>query len=194
MTLTPAAVAALLRGEIENLHAASTPGGIEAQEAAGQAILSSDNNRLPLRIIPTKITHAMIEAAWGVKFGAPVEDIFIETAFPEGWKIVPTAHNMWSDLIDDKGSRRAGVFYKAAFYDRKAHLTINRRYEVNITYQTSPQYYSIVDNKLGKEIYYLGKAGERDFQTQDALINDGEEWLKKNYPDYTNPLAYWNEV
>ena len=35
--INPAALAALLGGEMENFIAASTEGGIEAQEAAGQA-------------------------------------------------------------------------------------------------------------------------------------------------------------
>ena len=41
---------------------------------------------------------------------------------------------MWSDLVDDKGRKRTSIFYKAAFYDRSAHIGVNRRYGISIDY------------------------------------------------------------
>ena len=31
---------------------------------------------------------------------------------------------MWSSVVDELGRERAAVFYKAAFYDRRAHMTL----------------------------------------------------------------------
>jgi hypothetical protein len=47
-------------------------------------------------------------------------------SLPPGWKVVPTDHSMWSDLVDAKGEKRASIFYKAAFYDRDAFIRIEK--------------------------------------------------------------------
>lgn len=67
-------------------------------------------------------------AAIGIVIGEPVDDLFVNVTLPDGWKKVATDHDMWSKLIDDQGRERAMIFYKAAFYDRKAHIRFN---EVN---------------------------------------------------------------
>ena len=58
-------------------------------------------------------------------------ELFIKVELPEGWSIKPTDHSMWSNLVDDKGRERASIFYKAAFYDRDAHLSFNRRFRIS---------------------------------------------------------------
>jgi len=118
--MTPAAMAALLAGDLKNFVAASTPGGIEAQEAAGQAEVVRDCNRLPKRMI--RCERSDFEAL-GFEFIGPADDLFDLVAFPAGWKLVATDHSMWSDLLDGDGVKRFAVFYKAAFYDRKAHVS-----------------------------------------------------------------------
>ena len=60
--------------------------------------------------------------AMGIVFGKPVNNIFVEVTLPEGWKKVPTDHQMWNDLVDDKGVKRASIFYKASFYDERAFI------------------------------------------------------------------------
>jgi hypothetical protein len=44
-SMTPAAVQAMLNGDLTNVLAASTPGGIERQEAAGQAAMVKTADR-----------------------------------------------------------------------------------------------------------------------------------------------------
>ncbi len=95
------------------------PGGIEAQEARGQQQLVESD------VLPTEVrgNKAELEAA-GVVFGDPVpgDPLFCSVQLPAGWQKQPTDHAMWSDLVDDQGRKRAGIFYKAAFYDRKAFV------------------------------------------------------------------------
>ncbi len=52
------------------------------------------------------------------------DHLFYDVTLPEGWKITPTEHPMWSNLVNNKGKIIANVFYKAAFYDRGAHTHI----------------------------------------------------------------------
>lgn len=54
--------------------------------------------------------------------GENVDDLFCEATLPAGWSKEGSDHAMWSYLLDERGIRRVGVFYKAAFYDRKADM------------------------------------------------------------------------
>ena len=67
-------------------------------------------------------------AAMGVKMGAPLKDdpLFRRAELPAGWSIKPTDHNLWSDLCDETGKKRASIGYKAAFYDRWATISPER--------------------------------------------------------------------
>jgi hypothetical protein len=95
---------------------------IGAQESAGQReMVSSD-------VIPAEL-NGCTEAdliALGFVLGGPVEGdpLFRYATLPPGWKREGSDHDMWSYIRDGDGYRRCSVFYKAAFYDRKAHLGI----------------------------------------------------------------------
>lgn len=96
------------------------PGGIERQESAGQRqLLESD--QLPTRILSGTEAEFL---ALGFTFGAHDESdpIFRPATFPTGWKRGRSDHAMWSYIVDERGIRRVSIFYKAAFYDRSAHM------------------------------------------------------------------------
>ena len=69
----------------------------------------------------------------GIKFGpADSEDpMFMSAELPEGWKKVGSDHSMWSKVVDEKGRERLSIFYKAAFYDRDAHIDLCSRFSVS---------------------------------------------------------------
>ena len=97
----------------------SSDGLIEESEKRGQqSFVNSDT-------LPTEGDRKELEAA-GVRFLGPVEGdpIFTYVELPEGWKKVATDHDMWSKLVDAEGVERASIFYKAAFYDRSAFLSV----------------------------------------------------------------------
>lgn len=100
----------------------ATGAAIERQEAQGQrSLVSSDT--LPASMGPDG--RAQLEAA-GVKFGDSVEGgrLFVYAELPPGWQKRATDHSMWSELVDETGRVRASIFYKAAFYDRDAFMTV----------------------------------------------------------------------
>ncbi len=103
-----------------------TEGMITDQEARGQqSLVNSDT-------LPSEISgdgKEILEVA-GVKFLGPVEDdnLFQYVELPSGWKKIPTDHDMWSNLVDDRGCIRAAIFYKGAFYDRKADMRACKRF------------------------------------------------------------------
>lgn len=99
-----------------------TSGYIGEMEAAGQRQLVNSD------VLPTEVLHGTDEdyIALGFVFGEPVEGdpLFRHATLPEGWRREGSDHDMWSYLVDEKGQRRVAIFYKAAFYDRGAHMSM----------------------------------------------------------------------
>lgn len=96
-------------------------GYIESMEAAGQRQLIASTE------LPTD-THDSDDEfiALGFTFGAPNQDdpLFRPATLPEGWKKVGSDHAMGSYVVDGKGRKRVSIFYKAAFYDRRANMCL----------------------------------------------------------------------
>ena len=111
------------RGPSDHLLGILTEGQssyIEVMEAEGQAqVVNSDV--LPIEMNGGK--RGDYEAL-GFVFGDVVDDLFQAVTLPGGWRREGSDHSMWSYVVDAEGSRRVAVFYKAAFYDRRAFMRI----------------------------------------------------------------------
>ena len=183
-----AALAAAMNGDLANAMIASTPGGIERQEAEGQRTL------LESTMLPKEIRGATREqlTALGFKFGADVDDLFVQCELPPGWTKSGTNHSMHSDLLDEHGRRRAGIFYKAAFYDRRADMSMQRRYGVETWRDGSSDQMRRVDvTDGGQVIKEFGELKRDDWDGMDALRATAEAWLNEQHPDWQSPLACW---
>lgn len=188
--ITPAALSAAMNGDVENFLIAATPGGIEAQEARGQQEFVASET-LPIEC-PRKDLESL-----GFVFGENADDLFVYVQFPEGWSKKPTDHSMWSKLVDSQGRGRGDIFYKAAFYDRSAHMRLNRRFSYLRNYELD-------EDKIQCQVFDCdavvfeteieqGEHGSKEFwNTCDQHEAKAEKWLKDNYPDYNNPMAYWD--
>ena len=184
----PAALAAFARGDMDNFLTAATPGGIEAQEAAGQATLCASAT-LP-KEMRGKCTRELLEK-WGFKFGSDADDIFISATLPPGWKKQATDHSMWSRLIDEKGRKRASIFYKAAFYDRSASMSLDSRYGLNAYLDGSDKdHYRIAAFDGKTEIRDFGEYRRQDYS--DVLRKEAEAWMLEQFPQWMDPTAYWD--
>ncbi|MCX4974266.1 hypothetical protein [Streptomyces sp. NBC_00620] len=98
---------------------------VEEQERAGQRQLVN-SDRLPVEIQSGCGDTAAFEAL-GFTFGEPDrhDPLFRPATLPDGWKREGSDHDMWSFIVDELGRRRVAVFYKAAFYDRRASMRLN---------------------------------------------------------------------
>lgn len=170
------------------------PGGIEASEARGQAQLVR-SEVLPKEIRPAD--RAALEAG-GVVFGDPVEgdDLFVHAKLPPGWSKVATDHAMWSKLVDDKGRERAGIFYKAAFYDRKAHLRCTTRYAIDRAYPKDPcdlaQIRAFVKDSDGTVLFDAGWSTRAPGSFEDPAEVACEAWLDEHRPGWRDPSKHWD--
>ena len=120
--MNPAALMALLMGDLKNSSLASTPGGIEAQEAAGQSAICNTTTQ-ETQLLPIEGGVEFCKANGFEITNLNPKRLFIECKLPAGWKITPTDHSMWSHVYDEQGTKRAEIFYKAAFYDERAFLS-----------------------------------------------------------------------
>lgn len=93
---------------------------IPQQEAKGQQDFVNSTT------LPKNIRNGSKEQLeeMGIVFGEDVDDLFVEVQLPEGWKREATDHDMWNKLVNKKGEEQAMIFYKAAFYDRDAFISI----------------------------------------------------------------------
>ena len=181
-----AAFTAALRGDIGNATVASTHGGIERQEAAGQQML------LESAVLPNEIHGATREQleAMGFKFLADVDELFVTCELPAGWTKRGTNHSMHSDLLDDLGRKRASIFYKAAFYDRRPDMIVYRRYRVDrYSAGSSDQTRRVDVTDFGAVIKEFGEFRRGDLAAADALHKSAESWLDDHHPDWRSALS-----
>lgn len=175
------------------------PGGIERQEARGQEELCTTD------VLPKDCPRSVLES-YGIKFGTDHDELFVNVTLPAGWKKQATDHSMHSDLLDNKGRKRAGIFYKAAFYDRKAGLHLVGRYSVDC-YESCDK--DGTPKKFGEHTHFQTVA--RDGKTvlesfglrfeayskenralQDAQSAAACAWLNERFPNWEDRAAYWD--
>lgn len=151
--------------------------------------------------------------AWlGIEIEGEADDLFFNAKLPAGWTIRPTDHSMWSDVLDEKGRKRLGIFYKGAFYDRKAHTNLVSRFhhrEVGFNDGKDPAqwvpyekerlmpHYGVVTMD-DKEIFRTGPhtAASESWSDQDTrkktVTAECLDWLNKNYPNWADRKAMWD--
>ena len=88
-----------------------------------------NSDRLPVKFNVFHQSQAEAQAefeALGFTFGDPDEGdpMFRPATFPEGWQRKDYDDAMWSYLVDEYGRDRVSIFYKAAFYDRDAFMSL----------------------------------------------------------------------
>lgn len=181
---------------LEALNSDDPSNALIEAEYIGQEILN-EKQRLPKDMQGNE--QVLIDL--GFVFLEEDGDLFIKAVFPKGWKMKPTDHSMWNTIFDDKGRERISVFYKAAFYDRHAHLHLVRRYNYSVrstdeTYRDldAPRYVVVTD--CGKVIWQSEPYGEKDFdckryELSDKLYQIGKDWLNEHFPDWESFTAYW---
>lgn len=186
--MNPAALGALMRGDVKNAIVAATPGGIERQVAEGQQAFVMSST-LPLEY--NFCTREDIEKL-GIVFGKVVDDLFVEVTLPEGWSLHPMLHTMWSELHDQKQRVRATIFYDAAFYDRKAYISLVRYFNIRTGDTYPPAVTQVVVMNGDGEMVFITKPFSHDnCEDQESAEHMCEEWLGLHYPEWKKFHTYW---
>ena len=178
------------------------PNAIEAQEKQGQEQLEK-SMQLPKNLGYGQLAKDVYESLGFVVIGESKGDsLFLDVQMPEGWSKKATDHSMWTDLFDYSGSKRASIFYKAAFYDRDAFIRFANRYEVHSNYDKNEEggllkdgnkvmmSYCVFDNKEQKALFSVPKEFMNYDEEREAR-DKCKEYLEANFPDKDNVVAYW---
>jgi hypothetical protein len=98
------------------------PGSIEDMERIGQTEF------VRCHAIPTNLRYGLTldklaEDGFVIGPPLPADPLWCPATLPEGWtKRRHPNHSMWSYIYDDTGAKRYSIFYKAAYYDRRADM------------------------------------------------------------------------
>lgn len=176
------------------------PNAIEAQEARGQRELESSTQ------LPSEGSNDPAWAKMGVIFGEPTrgDPLFRSATLPAGWTKKATDHSMWLKLYDEKGRERARIFYKAAFYDRKAHIRPTRRFDARSVYVEGRGLdhlqYEVTD--CARQVFVTDvvfqkcetpedweKAREIEKVQRQACI----DWVSSRFPQWEDAAAHWDD-
>lgn len=174
-------------------------GAIERQEAAGQFEL------LTSTVLPTKGIEKLretIEKNGGSVGDAVADDpMFTTVQLPAGWSKKAADHSMWSKLIDAKGRERAGIFYKAAFYDRSAHISLSGRFGIDsygsevdadgmLTASLKDACGEVTHTATGK-VQKPENRGEV-YEMREKLGAEVEAFLVERFPLWKDATQYWD--
>lgn len=134
------------------------------------------------------------------------EKLFIDVKLPHGWtKVRSNDDSRTTYLVDPLGNKRAYMWYKAASYDRAAYGGIRRRF--SIVHRNFNDYKVgvawVVDEREPSKQVPIFQAPDRKYKTtkdglndeaRQALVAECEVWLDKNYPDWKDCMAYWDNI
>jgi hypothetical protein len=156
---------------------------VTAQERGGQSQLVN-SDRLPTDTGGTDDDFV----ALGFTFGDPDprDPMFRAATLPLGWSRAATDHAMQSKLIDDLGRERVSIFYKAAFYDRRADMRLVSHYG----YLSSCLY---EDRKPILDDEWLTLAGAREELERMAAKSEERAAEADNLHRRDNGNDYWRE-
>lgn len=132
----------------------------------------------------------------GFVFGDDEDDIFVNVKFPEGWEKKPTEHSMWNDLLDEKGRKRGAIFYKAAFYDRRAHMYLVNRFSFRMDYDIDDAVQFVIED-CGEIVHRLDKVACEKYtddywEAERMQMESANNWLNEKYPEWKSELSYWD--
>jgi len=156
----------------------------------------------------------------GFVLGDVLEDdpLFREATLPTGWEKKASDRDTWSHIIDAQKRERVGVFYKAAFYDRKAHMHLNPRFRLtrgrsarraqpdhdpnDLERYPDDEDYVVLDyamvpptEALRIKVAPEPPEGPDDAfrRRQDAANALVRSWLVEHCPRWEDASAYWDE-
>lgn len=184
---------------------AGSSGYIESMERAGQAQLVASTSIPTRRIGCTEDQLRALGFELGPLPKEGEDQLFRPARLPQGWSIKPTDHSMHSDLLDDRGYRRGGIFYKAAFYDRSAHLSLSVRLKVRedweaakrdgtVAYEVTAQMPGDSEKTIHRSEHpeKFDPSDRRGWAAGRSLEGEVASWLAEHYPQHEDPLAYWD--
>lgn len=168
-----------------NAETYGAAGEVERQRHAGQReFVESD-------VMPKLRTPGFEELGFVFGGDVPGDDLFVFCELPEGWSKEATDWYYQTALIDNGGRRRGVVKYEPSVSRRHAEAELWTRLAVRWTVTegvNSPA--RAFDRVTGACLFEDSvRRGDRASSSPWSRVRD---WLNECYPDWKNPLAYWD--
>ena len=183
--------------------AAAMGGGLE--RAVEESERNTQSSLVNSDVLPTRFDGREVLERAGVRFGDVVagDSLFRHVELPQGWKKCSTSHAMWSDLVDDRGRKRASIFYKGAFYDRAAHGSVCRRFSVESYYNDDHKTVAVARVKDGDSVLFESERlkietdedryGSDKVKSKRRVAQEQcETWLHEHWPNWQSSAEYWD--
>ena len=91
---------------------------------------------------------------------------------------------------DEKGRKRVGVFYKPAFYDRRADAHLIARYSIQRDYDLPDDDLAYVIKDAGTEIYRTITTKRASYADEDRHREVAKKWLLEAVPNAFDQSAW----
>lgn len=189
------AIPGVVVGAAVNMEFQEKSSLIVAQEARGQAEMELSDT------LPTRGLRSLIESGAQITTGAQPDRLLTLVRLPDGWSKRRTDHHLYTDLLDEKGRKRASIFFKASFHDRDAFVTPCRRLSTRRDWDLEKKSKRYAAEALDGETVI--------FRTEERTIPEGNtdrmaeftigreveaeaaEWLNRSYPGWEKASSYW---
>lgn len=124
----------------------------------------------------------------------PGDSVLCHATLPAGWRTEFDGVH-WTELLDEKGRKRGSSFYKSAFWDRNGHMSLDCRFSIGDERSDETGITTIfIRDYQGDNIYTIGSTtSRRDDKEYKKLKKRAEGYMKEHYPDWKNPVAYWDD-
>ncbi len=121
-----------------------------------------------------------------------------EAILPEGFSLIPNGH-YWTDIVDEKGQKRASFFTKMSPWDNDFFIRANIRYFIGYDPEKSDDmiHRAVIDANTNKSVFITTVIPRSDIRenrlaSYDQVEKEAKDFIESNYPDYKNWKKYWD--
>ena len=111
---------------------------------------------------------------------------------PEGWSYQRIDIPDRAHIFDDKGNIRVVIYPN----DIQPSIRLNTQYFIELNPVEDRIYSARVRDSSGRTLFtspsFVGHEDTHEDILENKVLELASNWLDKNYPDWQNPLVYWN--
>lgn len=159
-----------------------------------------EENRL-ICLLPSNMLLKEKYESLGFEFEPLEGNALCLAALPKGWSITCSEDMEEYFILNEKMVARAYFkYHRLNFDDNSRKLTLNptmlliSRYHVEtVDDDGRGTVLVLVEDRLTQKVVFNAGYARYGTPQYDALLDQSYEFLKANYPDWQNPLNYWED-
>ncbi len=177
------------------------PGAVDRLQKESQEMINR-NVILARKMFPSKESWEEL----GFQFKDIDDDILYEATLPIGWSLKPSDNPMGTEIYDQNGFLRATMSYKSAPYDRRASMSLHRKYEICKNHEKCNNGYNLIiyfGNEMEKlfvcEKFFEGYEATSEQISKNIEITRSyrkltQQFADRYYPGWEDVNSYWDSA